>query len=1608
MIISKNACINWHDLDEILAHRFSLMEILSMHPKIYDEVLGTKTTPKTFAETEKHFRATPRDLLNDWRARDLYLLRAERWCRQCKATGHTLPACPGKADEKVQPVAEDIKETQKETEGSAAYHGDLVGSKTETHRGKKRTTRKVKPQAKRARRFLKDYNYDSFLYEIERDRDGLCRMRMDAFHEGEISQVEPEEHRNRGGFITAPAMQRSLWFSIAGNQIGFGLKRVQPGEKVWFRLKQNEEKHFCAVQVSPVDQTLDETDIGRFLRMCESTVDPCTTMGLILASSKQWTRVVQFIRPRKEARHLLSHLLKFIAHVSVLASSSIIDKTEAEWLKAAARGKSTKDAPVYKPAFLLSNEVVKAYAVYFMQAVFQLGQERPLMPGLSVQTSPDSLFEIIREMIFQDLAAHKAETAALSDAGSPYFPPESSGPVTAACSLGNGEIVLLLKVLLGFSVLTRLTPQTKGLVTYTMQLIGRSMGARKDAKEVNMFIPLLQSIHLALSCVDRLRVSSFHAVIGSSAHDAALPPRVLQSASNSIALRAEELNFAVADARSPFHAQNIADLSKKQHNLYDHFHAHYITLRAEFYLQLVRVMRSCLIGDKVQEQVREDFGEGASSHAKDSEAEVPQKDLFASDVVRGVRLAGLYMDHNNSLCPLISFYRNGVRFNHEAFTSGALLTISTAISENESQQKYFDASELFALSVVDSLSIGDEMIVCVRAVNDNFPYKRFFECLRRNEASLARKDEVADPNQQTHLFVQQSFFPAFEPVLGKIHEFLRLPFTRVPFPYLFGGNEPRRSTLIPNGYRKAFDYIIKSLHERYELDSGQSEVMHALKSEPVLLVQGPPGTGKSFVGTRIVEAFTDFRIQLRKQMLSNLYEVGDTIEDGTPRIGPILILTFKNHALDEFLKDILTTGLWCDGARGHDACACTGDHRGCCPKCCRHDKRVVRIGTRICDQTLLQHTLGELMVNAEKQQPYIDSLKRFSVIKERIRSIFSSLSAMKAGSIPTGLFLKYLTATQRDSFTDGCAAIAESLDAKESLIDPYCNDILVNTGTVLDFQRWLQGEDNKASIDPAVADVLTKEALEARIAAFGDAFRGEIRAKLFQKDILALQPDSTGMEGAAEHQPGDAAKQVSEQDLDSRWSAFVDGNPDATAGESFFENAYAFDTTGFTFDFHAILNEDRDLSNEAIDAPKLSVICPWVLSADERYEFVASIIAHEVQAKAAELGVLANEYKHLRAFTKRARQEDEVSILRRADVIAATSTGCTMHIELIKQIAPSVLIVEEAAEMLEAHLLSCLTPSMKQIILIGDHQQLRPRIDNYDLIANHHINISLFERLATEKYPLILLNNQRRMQREIADLIRPFYAREGYALEDHESVRGRALSTTSGRSFNAPPGFPAKVCFWDHDHPEEKLAHGHSLTNAAEIAMAVYLVNFSLYQGVPPSSITIITPYAAQRRELINALRRHRAIDSCQIAVTTVDRFQGDENDVIILSLVRTRNLTDFLQLENRMIVSCSRARHQLVVLGSKKLLAKCAHWRTVLGILGNANVHRSLPLFCTMHPKKIHKVTSSAVLAAYEKANASGARMRPFECRERCTLEKCDRNRCPGTCHMPFGEKHS
>lgn len=115
------------------------------------------------------------------------------------------------------------------------------------------------------------------------------------------------------------------------------------------------------------------------------------------------------------------------------------------------------------------------------------------------------------------------------------------------------------------------------------------------------------------------------------------------------------------------------------------------------------------------------------------------------------------------------------------------------------------------------------------------------------------------------------------------------------------------------------------------------------------------------------------------------------------------------------------------------------------------------------------------------------------------------------------------------------------------------------------------------------------------------------------------------------------------------------------------------------------------------------------------------------------------------------QEQSNLSCLKTASIVGMTTTYLAKNQKLLSGLKPRVVILEEAAEVLEAHVLACLSSQTEHLILIGDHLQLRPKIDQYMLQAasgaGFDLDISLFERLVTQNnLPFATLETQRRMR----------------------------------------------------------------------------------------------------------------------------------------------------------------------------------------------------------------------------------------------------------------------
>ena len=124
--------------------------------------------------------------------------------------------------------------------------------------------------------------------------------------------------------------------------------------------------------------------------------------------------------------------------------------------------------------------------------------------------------------------------------------------------------------------------------------------------------------------------------------------------------------------------------------------------------------------------------------------------------------------------------------------------------------------------------------------------------------------------------------------------------------------------------------------------------------------------------------------------------------------------------------------------------------------------------------------------------------------------------------------------------------------------------------------------------------------------------------------------------------------------------------------------------------------------------------------------------------------------------------------MQKATVIGMTSTGAAKYQSILQDIGPKIVIVEEAAEVLEGHIITSLSSKCEHVILIGDHKQLRPNPSVHELKIKYGLDISLFERLVNNNFPFDTLQYQHRMRPEISQLMK---VKDLYPeLRDHQFV----------------------------------------------------------------------------------------------------------------------------------------------------------------------------------------------------------------------------------------------
>ena len=638
------------------------------------------------------------------------------------------------------------------------------------------------------------------------------------------------------------------------------------------------------------------------------------------------------------------------------------------------------------------------------------------------------------------------------------------------------------------------------------------------------------------------------------------------------------------------------------------------------------------------------------------------------------------------------------------------------------------------------------------------------------------------------------------------------------------------------------------------MDESQFKAVKLALTNELAVIQGPPGTGKTYVGTHVIKVLLETREHLKylRNRVRNRsyylykfpteYEEFDDSDLELAKIldKPIVVITYTNHALDQFLLSILD-----------------------------FESNIVRIGNR-------------------------SEVKRIRDLSLRNCRNFRSgtLHRVEREKLNSELFT--ITLSLQNKSRELTSVLLTKEDIKYYATPSQKKKLLNHhTYSVLD---WLKCVDLNFNPIPVATPAMPS--------------------------------------------PTYAATAVDDRDTEEINEVFSDS-----------ENEDAVDFNGNVIGY---ISDDEYFSNQ--DTPSQSDVIPnsfnrdlvydsqayadpWALNKADRNKLIDYWKSLKKKYLSRQLESTQSEYDYLSKKLKEHIFAVDLYALGRAAVVGMTTTGAAKNSELIQELQPYIIFMEESAEVLEAHVLACLSESVQHLILIGDHKQLRPSFAEFSLLR-HNLNISLFERLVNNDFNHVTLQCQHRMRPEISQLVRHIYPH----LTDDRTVF----------DFPQVKGVKHNLYFIDHKILEDRNdVEGLSKQNSHEAKFIAKLADYLLKQGYQETEITILTFYEAQKYIIKDAL--NKISKTIRIRVSTVDKYQGEENRIILFSAVRSNkeNNIGHCRTDNRVCVALSRAREGLYLIGNSLCLReggkRSGLWDKILDTLDD-KLGVTLPLVCQNH----------------------------------------------------------
>lgn len=294
------------------------------------------------------------------------------------------------------------------------------------------------------------------------------------------------------------------------------------------------------------------------------------------------------------------------------------------------------------------------------------------------------------------------------------------------------------------------------------------------------------------------------------------------------------------------------------------------------------------------------------------------------------------------------------------------------------------------------------------------------------------------------------------------------------------------------------------------------------------------------------------------------------------------------------------------------------------------------------------------------------------------------------------------------------------------------------------------------------------------------------------------------------------------------------------------------------------------------------------------------------------------------------------SLFGEARVIASTLTGAANRV--LEGEKYSTLFIDEAAQALEA---ACWIAIRKagRVILAGDHCQLPPTVKSI-MALKGGLGKTLMERIVENKPETVtLLKMQYRMNEQIMKFSSEWFYHG--MVESAPTVSHRGIL-----DYDTPMMW---IDTAECDGKEEFVGENFGRINRAEAELTLqtlqqYLEKIGKQRILDESiDVGIISPYRAQVQLLRKELRKREFFRPYRhlLTVNTVDGFQGQERDIILISLVRSNDGGDigFLRDLRRMNVAITRARMKLIILGSSETMTSHPFYKKLYEYVGQLKV---------------------------------------------------------------------